>query len=231
MIPEIDEAILGSLRKGLADLVPADNIGSGIEPLKKKCVCVSNTDFTIEESGMSVSEVKNEEKFEIFDADGQSAEFRLTGTPIKEILKVEHPKGHFRAAPDDYTLDKVKNVIVFRETPKKGSNAVLIRYELDKPLGESRILKFALLYTLEIRAENASDRDKITLAAIETLYREVNSLFLQGVDDISFDRGYTHDLPDGAGKSTILEYTVMASRRIDIVYPAIAKVDIKRSKI
>lgn len=231
MISEIDEAILGSLRKGLADMVHPDNIGSGIGPDKKKSVLVSNTDFTIEESGMSVSEVKNEEKFEIFDADGQSAEFTLTGTPVKEILKVEHPKGHFRTAPDDYTLDKVKNSIVFREAPKKGSDAVLIRYELDKPLGESHILKFALIYSINISAENPSDRDKITIAAIETLYKDVNSLFLQGVEDIKFNRGYTKDSPDGTGKNTVLEYTVMASRRIDVVYPTIGKVEIKRSKI
>ena len=230
MIPEIDQALLGSLQKGLADIVPAEDIGTGADR-KKTGVCVSNTDFTIVESGMGVTEVRNEEKLEVFDPDGQLLEFRLTDTPVKEILKVEHPKGRFRAAPDDFTFDRAKNAVVFREAPKKGKDSIAVTYELDKPLGESHILKFSLFYSIIIAAGNAADRDKITLAAIETLYRDVGNLFLQGVDDIRFNRGYTVDAVEGDVKSSVLEYTVTTSRRIDVTYPAITRVDIKKSKI
>lgn len=230
MIPEIDEAILSSLKQGLSELVPADSIVIGTSP-GKKGVYVSNTDFTIVESGMGVTEVRNEEMAENFDADGQAAEFRLNGAPVKEILKVEHPKGRFRSAPDDFTFDKVKNAVIFREPPKKGKDSILITYELNKPLGESHILKFSLLYSIKISAENAADRDRITLAAIEALYRDTGDLFIQGVDDIKFNRGYTADTVEGDAKSSVLEYTVTTSRRIDVTYPAISKVEIKKSKI
>jgi hypothetical protein len=230
MIPEIDEAILSSLRKGLEGMVPAESIVPGMNHLKNG-VCVSNTDFTIVESGMKVTEVRNEEKLEVFDGDGQLLEFKLTGEPVREILKVEHPHGRFRAAPDDFTFDRVKNTVVFREPPKKGKDSVAITYELDKPLGESHILKFALLYAIAVTADKAADRDKITLAAIEALYRDAGNLFLQGVDDIRFNRGYTIDAAEGDVKSSVLEYTITTSRRIDVTYPAITQVEIKKSKI
>lgn len=222
MIPEIDEAILGSLRKGLAGLVPPEKISYE----DKAGVRVANTGFTIEEAGMEVSEVRNEETEQRFDADGQSIEFRLTGAPVKEVLQVEYPKGTFRSAPDDYTFDRVRGAVMFRDPPKKGKEAVRVSYMLDKPLGESRFLKFALIYTISISLEDARERDKVTLAAIEAIYKDVGSLFKQGVDDIRLDGGYS--MESGEGVTSVLEYTVMASRRIDIVYPPIEKVEIKK---
>jgi hypothetical protein len=231
MIEEIDEALAGSLRKGLAGLVPGENIVAGQTERTKSGVSIANIDFTIEESGMQVSEVRNEEAEETFDATGQSAEFVLKGQPVNEILQVEYPRGTFRAAPDDYAFDRAFNAVVFRDPPKKGKGAVRIKYELAKPLGESRILKFVLTYAIVISTADVKERDRITLAAIETLYRDVDNLFRQGVGDIRFNRGYTVDAADGPVKSSVLEYTVTASRRIDITYPAIEKVEIKKSKI
>ncbi len=228
MIPEIDEAILGSLRKGLAGLVPEDRIAYGPADGPASGVRVASAGFTIEESGMAASDVRNEEREQRFDADGQALEFALSGTPVKEVLQVECPKGTFRAAPDDFTFDRVKGAVIFRDPPKKGKESVRIRYELDKPLGESRLIKFALLYTISIGLKDARERDKATLAAIEALYRDVGSLFLQGVDDIRFDRGYSVDAADGKGAVSVLEYTVRATRRIDIVYPPMEKIEIKK---
>lgn len=228
MIAEIDEAILGSLKKGLAGLVPDENITSGDDERKgKKYVRVSNKDFTIEESGMGVSKVRNEEAEQAFDADGRTVEFTLSGAPVKSILLVEHPKGTFRSMPDDFTFDRVKNAVVFREPPRKVKDAIRVKYEMDKPLGESRLLKFDLVYSILVAAEDSAERDRIALAAIETLYRDVLSLSRQGVDDIKLSRGYAAD----PGKAIVLEYLVAASRRIDIVYPPIEKVEIKKSKI
>jgi hypothetical protein len=228
MIAEIDEAILGSLKKGLSGLVPEENIVSGDdEPKGKKYVRISNKDFTIEESGMSVSKVRNEEAEQAFEADGRTVEFKLSGMPVKDILVVEYPKGTFRSMPDDFTFDRVKNAVVFRDPPKKVKDAIRVKYEMDKPLGESRLLKFALVYSVLVASEDSAERDRMTLAAIEALYRDILSLSRQGVEDIKLNRGYAAD----SGKATVLEYLVAASRRIDIVYPPIEKVEIKRSKI
>lgn len=231
MITEIDEAIMGSLKKGLADLVPPENFVAGSpDPKKKKYVSVENTDFTIEESGMDISDVRYEEKEDRFDADGGLKEFKLSVMPVREIMQVEQPEGTFRSAPDDYHADLFRGLVTFRDPPKKGKDAVRISYRLDRPLGESHILNFALCYTIAISSDDRGERDRITLAAIETLYRDVGSLFKQGVNDIRFERGYTADMEEGDGKLSMLEYTVMASRRIDVVYPPMDKIEITGSK-
>jgi hypothetical protein len=173
---------------------------------------------------MPVSDVLLEEAEQRYDADGQSYEFRLSGSPVKDILEVEYPKGTFRSAPDDYAYDREKNAVVFRDVPKRGREAVRIKYSLDKkPLGESRFLQFALTYRITVEAESRADRDKVSLAVIEGLYRDVASLFKQGVDDIKFERGYSGD-----GDEAVLEYTVWATRRIKIEYPPMEKIEIKK---
>jgi hypothetical protein len=235
MIGEVDEAILSSLKKGLSGQVPEENIVLG-QATGKKGVCLENTNFTIEEAAMgSVSEVKREEMEESFDADGKSKAFKLSRAPVNELLFVETPAGTVRFQPDDYFVDRQAGVITFRDAPKKGSGTVRIKYNLSTPVGESRFLKFALRYAVTIKAESLEERDRMTLAAIEALYRDMPALAMHGVEDIRLLRGYTVKSDaakdeDEPLKLSILQYDVQASLRIDTGMSPMGKIEIRQER-
>ena len=230
MISEVDEAILSSLKKGLSGQVPEDSILLG-QAIKKKGVCLENTNFTIEETAMgSVSEVKREEMEDTFDADGKSKGFKLSKAPINELLFVETPAGTVRFQPDDYFVDRQAGVITFRDAPKRGGNAVRVKYNLSTPVGESRFLKFILQYTVTIKAESLEQRDRMTLTAIEALYRDMPALIMHGVEDIRLLRGYTMKYEEEPLKLSVLQYCVQASLRIDTDMTPMGEIQIKQER-
>lgn len=230
MISEVDEAILSSLKKGLSGQVPEDCILLG-QAIKTKGVSLENTNFTIEEGAMgSMSEVKREEREESFDADGKSKGFKLSKAPINELLFVEAPAGTVRFQPDDYFVDRQAGVITFRDAPKKGGDIVRVKYNLSTPVGESRFLKFMLQYAVTIKAESLEERDRMTLTAIETLYRDMPALAMHGVEDIRLLRGYTMKDEEEPLKLSVLQYSVQASLRIDTDMTPMGEIQIKQER-
>ena len=230
MIGEVDEAILDSLKRGLSGQVPEDSIVLG-QVVKKKGIYLENSNFTIEETAMgAISEVRHEELDESLDADGRSKTFKLSKAPVNELLLVETPQGTVRFQPDDYFVDRQAGMVTFRDAPKKGSGAVHIRYNLSTPVGESRFLKFILQYAITIKADSLEDRDRMTLSAIEALYRDMPSLATHGIEDIRLLRGYTVKDEEEPLKLSILLYSVQASLRVDTLMQPMGKIEIKQER-
>ena len=231
MLKNIDEALLVSLRNGLADMLPPGDIVLGGAGLKKKGVLVSNTDFTIEEMSMgTLSEEQKEESEETLDADGKTLEFKLSAAPVDRLISVEYPRGRLRTYPDDFEMNYYTGVITFRDPPPKAKAGIRVRYGLARRTGESSYLKFILMYTLTILGDDEL-RDKLTLASIETLYRDMPALVKQGVEDIRLVRGYSAPLEDDKeARASFLVYSVQASLRLETKMPPIEKVEIKKKK-
>jgi hypothetical protein len=229
MLKHIDEALIVSLKNGLSGMLPSENIVLGNPQPKKRAVFLSNTDFTIEETSMgTLSEEQKEEVEETLDADGKNTAFKLSKAPVNRLISVEYPRGRLRTYPDDYEMDHRLGVITFRDPPPKAKAGIRIRYDLPRPTGESSYLKFILMYTIAI-FDDDEGRDRITLAAIETLYRDMPALVKQGVEDIKLIRGYSAPYEgDKAERASFLVYSVQASMRLETKLPPIEKVQIKK---
>jgi hypothetical protein len=235
MIPAVDEAILGSLKSGLSGIMPEDDIVLGGPETggKKAKVYLNNDDFVIEEICMgSMAETMYEEVEETFDGDGKAVEFKLAKSPVRQIQFVEYPKGTVRFAPDDYGSDNDKGIVVFRDTPPKGKGNIRVRYTLTNPVGEMSFLRFVLTYGISIVSEDREDRDRITLACIEALYKDMSGLSSKGIEEIKLVKGFSR--PMDGNKSTpanVLVYSVLTSMKIERAMTPMGKIDIKSGTI
>jgi hypothetical protein len=234
MLPSVDEALLGSLQKGLADHVSSDAVVFGTpEAGKKSRVYIHNDDFVIEEVAMgSMVETKYKEADETFDGDGKAKEFKLSGSPIDNIRLIEYPKGTVRFPPDDYAVDVSAGIVMFRDAPPKGKGNIRVLYTLPEPMGEISYLRFVLTYGITVVSGDRDERDKITLAAIEAVYRDMAGLSAKGIEDIRLVKGYTLPIgDDGSMKANTLIYSVVASMKIERAIPPMGKVDIQTKAI
>lgn len=229
MLKHIDDALIVSLRNGLSGMLPPENVVFGNPQPKKKAVFLSNTDFTIEEMSMgTMSEEQKEEVEDMLDADGKNTSFKLSKAPVHRLISVEYPRGKLRTYPDDYEMDYRLGVITFRDPPPRAKAGIRVRYDLPRPTGESSYLKFILMYTIAI-FDDDEGRDRLTLASIETLYRDMPALVKQGVEDIKLIRGYSAPFEDNkASRASFLVYSVQASMRLETKVPPIEKVEIKK---
>jgi|GEM_PF-1437128 len=234
MIPAVDEAILGSLKASLSGIVPEDGIILGEPgPGKKTRVYLNNDDFVIEETCIgSMAKTMYEEAEETFDGDGKAVEFKLARAPVQQIQLVEYPKGTVRSVPDDYGSDNDKGIVVFRDPPPKGKGNIRVRYTLPNPVGEISFLRFALTYGITIVSEDREDRDRATLACIEALYKDMNGLFMKGVEEIKLVKGHSTPLDgDKSARANVLVYSVLTSMKIERAMTSMGKIDIKSGTI
>lgn len=234
MIQAVDEAVLESLKKGLSGIVPEGGIIFGEpEPGKKARVYLYNDDFVIEDTCMgAMAETKYEEAEETFDGDGKATEFKLAKAPVSQVSLVEYPKGTVRFAPDDYGSDNDTGVITLRDAPPKGKGNILVRYTLPNPVGEVSFLRFALTYGITIVAEDRGERDRITLACIDALYRDVTGLARKGIDEIRLVKGYSTPLDgDKSARTNVLVYSAVTSMRIERAMTPMDRIDIKSGTI
>jgi hypothetical protein len=231
MIKEIDEAILTSLRNGLSELVRPDDVILGEpQPKKKNTVFVDTADFIIEDVCMGTLRQDMKEEFEeTFDGDGKAVKFKLSRAPVNQLLLVEYPKGTARTAPDDYAADLERGAIEFRDPPPKGKSVILIKYDLPTPIGEKSFLNFLLTYNIAIVAGSNEDRDRLTLASIEALYRDMPTLVKHGVEDMKLAKGYCAPMDgDKALRQSILVYNVRTTVGIETRMPPMEKIEIKK---
>jgi hypothetical protein len=228
MIEEVDEAILEALRKGLAELLPPENVVLG-EPggERPKAVFLNNIDFTVEELGIGSSGgIKKEEVSESLEGDGARKDFQLSQKPLFPLIGVESPLGTARHEPDDFGVDYSGGIISFRLPPEKGKE-IQIRYHIAHAVAETRCLKFALSYALTIWAEDQLERDRITLEAVKVLYQERPELEKRGVSDIRLVRGFSEGSAlDRRRRASTLQYLVETTISIEMPLPAIERIEI-----
>jgi len=226
MIREVEEAVLESLRKGLSELVPPENIIIGeVDQKKTKSISLLNTGFTVEEQGIGGSGgVKKEDVVENLDSDGKKKDFKLTHKPLRPLISLENPAGTLKNDPDDYSVNYAGGLISFRTPPEKGKGNVLVKYYIARASGETRNLKFILNYSLMIWADNPNDRSSITLEAIKVLYRERGNLAKRGVSEIRLIKGSLAEV--GTKKVSMIEYLVETIVKIEMPVPPIEKIEI-----
>lgn len=230
MIREVEEAILDSLKKGLSELVPPENIITGETDFgKTKSISLTNTGFTVEELGIGGSGgVKKEEIVEKFDSDGNKKDFKISQKPLRPLINVESPAGTQKNEPDDYTVNYTEGMISFRAPPGKGKVSVQIKYYIARAVGETRNLKFVLTYSLGIWANDLNEKNNITLEAIKVLYREKSNLAKRGISEIRLIKGYSENV-DTKNLSRI-EYQIESTVSIEMPMPPIEKIQIGKMK-
>jgi hypothetical protein len=228
MIKEVDEAILETLKEGLHELMPPENILIGDpEGEKTKAVFLINADFIVEEMGIGGSvEVKNEEVFDKFNSDGAQREFHLSKKPLRPLISVDAPLGISKHEPDDYTVDYDRGIISFRQPPTKDKK-IQTRYNIPHAVSETHNLKFVLDYIIKVCAPDRSDRDKITLEIIKILYRERSELEKKGISKIRLVKGISRRKDEDTKKACILQYLVETTLPIEMQIPAIERIEIK----
>jgi hypothetical protein len=233
MIKEVDEAILESLRKGLSNIVPSENIVvEEVNPEKGKSIFLVNTGFTVDEQGVGGSGgVRREEVVEKFDSDSEKKNFSISQRPIKPLISVESPIGILKSEPDDYTVDYQNGVVSFRVPPEKGKENIRIKYNIARVVAETRDLKFTLTYSIYVRGENIRNRDLIMIEIIKTLYLEKTALAKKGVEEIQLIRGYTTPRTEGQNiNEGIIEYQVKTTIKIEMLLPSIERIEIGKMK-
>lgn len=232
MIREVDEAILESLRKGLLNIVPSEDIIFGEKDKKKeKSISLINTGFTVEEQGIGGSGgAMKEEVVEKFDSDGKTKDFHLSRKPLKPLIIVESTIGTLKTEPDDYTIDYERGIISFRVPPENGKESVKIKYNIARAVAETRNVKFILTYSIYVVGENLQNRDHIMLETIKMFYREKLALAKKGVEEIKLIKGYTQKVEDQDTDVGVIEYRVENTIRIEIPLPPIERVEIRKMK-
>lgn len=229
MFTKIENEIIRVLRDHLKD-VPKDNITSEKTELGESLPVISltNVDFEVKEVGFGGSiGGKDRELQDTFSGDGETREFTLKVKPLRPIITVEQPPGN-KLKEDDYEVDYKKGTIIFYSPPIKAEDNILIRYL--KPT-ETKSIRFNLRYHLKIRAEDKTQRDSITVKAMEILLREEDSFNRKGIY-LKPVKGY--DTPpneniheDVYGKT--IEYLVESTLQVEIPRPRIEKIELQRT--
>jgi hypothetical protein len=233
MIKEVDEAILESLRKGLSDLVPSENIIIGDTDQKKDTsIFLIDTGFTVEEMSIGGSGgVKKEEIAEKFNSDGKKKDYTLSYKPLKPLISVENTVGNLKKEPDDYTVDYQKGIVSFRAPPEKRNETVQIKYNIARAVAETRNLKFVLAYSIYVRGENWQSRNQIMLEIIKLFYLERAKLADNGIEEMKLIRGdTTQKTEDRTFNEGIIEYQVETTFKIEIPLQPIERIEIGRMK-
>jgi len=224
MIPEVEEPILESLRKGLSELIPSENIITGeLDISKTKSISLLNTGFTIDEMGIGGSaSVKKEEIVDKFDSDGKKKDFELSQKPLRSLMNVESPIGTIKNEPDDYSADYESGKISFRSPPEKGKEIVQVKYQIARAIGETRNLKFILKYSISVWANDLKEKNLLSLEVIKIVCRKKDELVSRGIDSIRLMRGYS----ENEKKPCIMEYQVETTIQVEMLLPPIERIEI-----
>jgi hypothetical protein len=230
MIRDVDKVVLEFLQKGLSGHIPSDDIYIGeFDPQKPKSISLVCSSFTVEEEGIGGSGgVKREKITDDFSSDGKKTDFKLSQKPIRPLISVEIPAGTIKNTPDDYTIDYDRSVITLRVIPEK-KKVIRVTYNIDRPVAETRDLRFFLTYRLTIGTDNQEESDMIALETIKVLYRERSRLEKGGISEMRLIRGFVEMLLENKGKTVnVLEYEAQTTVQIELPMPPIDRITIEK---
>ena len=227
MFKRIESAIIEVLKEQLQS-VPKGNIDIK-KPKpggKLPAISVANVAFDVKDVGVgSTIGGENARAHEKFSGDGERTEFILSEKPVRPLIAVEHPPGS-RLNEADYTVDYGRGVVIFRTSPKKGADNISVKYL--KPF-EIKGLRLNLIYHIYVWASDEAHRDKIAVEVLEAVLREETSLDKQGVY-MKLVKGFNTSIDDESenvfGKT--LEYMIEADLRVEVPYPRMEKIDVKK---
>jgi len=216
MIGQIDDALLERLKSGLS--LAKDEVALGPAAGKKRAVAIVCTDFVVDETSVGGStSVKYEEVVDSFDADGSAAIFRLSRPPVKSIISVESPTGTFKKEGDDYMVEPSRGIVSLRATPKKGNDAVRVKYTIPRAIGETQNVHMALTYTITVKEGDLRKREDLAMDIIRLFYREKPLLVDRGVEDIQIIKGFGNGVEGSPVDELTLVYKVLATLKVDVV--------------
>jgi hypothetical protein len=227
MFNRIESAIIEVLKEQLQS-VPKGNIDIK-KPKpggKLPAISVANVAFDVKDVGVgSTIGGENARAHEKFSGDGERTEFILSEKPVRPLIAVEHPPGS-RLNEADYTVDYGRGVVIFRTSPKKGEDNISVKYL--KPF-EIKGLRLNLIYHIYVWASDEAQRDKIAVEVLEAVLREETSLDKKGVY-MKLVKGFNTSIDDESEKvfGKTLEYMIEADLRVEVPYPRMEKIDVKK---
>lgn len=229
MIGDADNVILEFLQKGLSGHLSSDAVYIGeFDPKRPKSLSLVCSSFSVEEEGIGGSGgVKRETVTDDFPSDGKSADFTLSQKPVLPLISVETPPGTVKNTPDDYTIDYDRGIVTLRVVPEKKAK-IRVTYYVDRPVAETRTIRFLLTYHLTIGANTREESDGIVLDTIKLLYRERSRLEKRGISEMRLVRGFVEAFLDNKDKvANVLEYEAQTTVQIEIPMPPIARIEIE----
>ncbi len=216
MIGQIDDALLERLKSGLS--LAKDEVVLGPAAGKKRSVSLVCTDFIVDETSVGGStSVKYEEVADLFDADGSMTIFRLSRPPVKAMISVECPPGAYKKEGDDYMVEPTRGIVSLRAAPKKGKDAVRVKYTIPRAIGETQNVHMALTYAITIKEADIRKREDIAVDIIKLFYREKPLLVERGVEDIQVVKGFGNGIEGSPEDELTLVYKVLATLKVDVV--------------
>jgi hypothetical protein len=230
MIGDADNVILEFLQKGLSEHLSGDAVYIGeFDPKKPKSLSVVCSSFSVEEEGIGGSGgVKRETVTDDFVSDGKKADFPLSQKPVRPLLSVETPPGTVKNTPDDYTIDSDEGTVTLRVVPEKKAK-IRVTYYVDRPVAETRTIRFLLTYHLTIGARTPEESDAIVLETIKVMYRERSRFEKQGISEVKLVRGFVESFLENKGTvANVLEYQAQTTVQIEIPMPPIGRIAIER---
>jgi len=228
MIGEADNVIVEFLQKGLSKLLSTDAVYCGeLDPKKARSVSVVCSSFSVEEEGIGGSGgIQRETASDDFISDGKTGVFTLSQKPVRPLIGVETPPGTLKNTPDDYTIDYDRGTVTLRVVPDKKAK-IRMNYYVDRPVGETRSIRFRLVYSVAVAADTREETDAIVLETIKVLYRERSRLEERGVSEMKLVHGYGESLLENKGKVVnVLEYQAQTTVHIEIPVPPITQIEI-----
>lgn len=216
MIGQIDDALLERLKSGLS--LAKDEIALGPVTGKKRSVSLVCTDFNVDAGDVGGStSIKYEEVVDSFDSDGSTMIFRLSSPPVKAVMSVESPPGTFKKEGDDYLVETTRGIVSLRAAPKKGKDAVKVKYSIPRAIGEIQNVHLALTYAITVKEGDLRKREDIALEIIRIFYREKPLLIDRGVEDIQIVKGFGNVVEGSPVDELTLVYKVLTTLHIDVI--------------
>ncbi len=177
MLPEVDQAILDTIRQNLSTLPKSSVVlhRSDDPPKKMPAVYLWNAEFT--SSDMTIGAYAGKEGKiveDAFDGDGKRVEFKLSTLPLRPSVTIASPLGR---EGRDYTVNYSTGMVKFNIPPEKGRKNVLVSYSSGKDSAEVRGLRLKLDYNLDVWSSEAEEGS--------ILANQVASIILKTRDDLA----------------------------------------------
>jgi hypothetical protein len=224
MFDKIETAIITILQAHL-HTIPPENIRAKRQSHEDTLPTISlyNVDFDVKEVGFGRS-AGGVECREIFSGDAKTVEFLLRDKPLRPNITVEQPPGT-RVAKKEYVTDYEKGRVTFNEPPAAAENNIVIKYV--KPT-QVKGLKLNLRYHLNIWAQDAVQRDALTIKVMEIMLSEEDHFNQQGIFITpmnGFNIPSTHNESTETYGKTIV-YSIESRLEISVPLPRIEQIEI-----
>jgi len=114
-------------------------------------------------------------------------------------------------------VEPSRGIVSLRAAPKKGKEAVRVKYSIPRAIGETQNVRMALTYAITVKEADLRNREDLAMEIIRLFYREKPLLVDRGVEDIQIIKGFGNGVEGSPVDELTLVYKVLATLKVDVV--------------